>query len=88
MSTLPPLGEALQSLHLLRPHWLWALMLLPPFFDDSEITRPYFKRLRKIRDELIPGGEHSMGMSDDYEDAIEEGAKMVRVGTAICGERG
>ena len=62
-------------------------MILPPFFDDPEATRPYFKRLRDIRDRLIPGGELSMGMSHDFEVAIEEGATMVRVGTAIFGER-
>ena len=62
-------------------------MILPPFFDDPEATRPYFKRLREIRDNLLPGGELSMGMSNDFEVAIEEGATMVRVGTAIFGER-
>lgn len=67
---------------------LIGLMILPPFFDDPEATRPYFKRLRDIRDRLIPGGELSMGMSHDFEVAIEEGATMVRVGTAIFGERG
>jgi len=67
---------------------LKGLMILPPFFDDPEATRPYFKRLREIRDRLIPGGELSMGMSNDFEVAIEEGATMVRVGTAIFGERG
>ena len=65
-----------------------GLMILPPFFDDAEATRPYFKRLREIRDTIIPGGELSMGMSHDFEVAIEEGATIVRVGTAIFGERG
>lgn len=72
-----------------------GLMILPPFFDDPEATRPYFKRLRAIRDELtIKGvfsnraGELSMGMSHDFEVAIEEGATIVRVGTAIFGKRG
>lgn len=65
-----------------------GMMLLPPFFDDPEATRPYFKRLRAIRDNLLPGGELSMGMSHDFEVAIEEGATVVRVGTAIFGERG
>ena len=64
-----------------------GLMILPPFFDDPEATRPYFKRLREIRDKIIPGGELSMGMSHDFEVAIEEGATVVRVGTAIFGER-
>lgn len=64
-----------------------GLMILPPFFDEAEATRPYFKRLRSLRDEMIPGGELSMGMSHDFEVAIEEGATIVRVGTAIFGER-
>jgi len=64
-----------------------GMMLLPPFFDDPEGTRPYFKRLRAIRDNLLPGGELSMGMSHDFEVAIEEGAAVVRVGTARFGAR-
>lgn len=64
-----------------------GLMLLPPYFDDPETTRPYFRRLRAIRDEILPGGELSMGMSHDFEVAIEEGATVVRVGTAIFGAR-
>ena len=66
---------------------LKGLMVLPPFFDDPEATRPYFKKLREIRDRIVPGGELSMGMSHDFEVAIEEGATMVRVGTAIFGQR-
>ena len=69
-------------------------MILPPFFDDPEATRPYFHRLREIRDRLAAKtrsqerrGELSMGMSHDFEVAIEEGATIVRVGTAIFGER-
>lgn len=64
-----------------------GFMILPPYFDDAEKTRPFFKRLREIRDDLLPGGELSMGMSHDFEVGIEEGATMVRVGTAIFGER-
>ena len=66
---------------------LKGLMILPPFYDDAEATRPYFKRLRELRDRLIPGGELSMGMSHDFEVAIEEGGTIVRVGTAVFGER-
>ena len=73
---------------------LTGLMTLPPFFDDPEQSRPFFRRLRELRDELaargaFPGGkgELSMGMTNDFEVAIEEGATMVRVGTAIFGER-
>jgi uncharacterized pyridoxal phosphate-containing UPF0001 family protein len=61
---------------------------LPPFFDEAEATRPIFEKLRKLRDDVIPGGELSMGMSHDFEVAIEEGATIVRVGTAIFGNRG
>lgn len=64
-----------------------GLMILPPYFDDPEETRSYFRHLREIRDKIIPGGELSMGMSHDFETAIEEGATYVRVGTAIFGER-
>lgn len=69
-----------------------GLMTIPPFFDDPEKARPYFKKLRDLRDEAGKKGynlpELSMGMSNDFEAAIEEGATMVRIGTAIFGERG
>lgn len=71
-----------------------GLMLLPPWFDDAEQTRPYFRRTRDLREELRQRGvpaamlrELSMGMSHDFEVAIAEGATMVRVGTAIFGKR-
>jgi PLP dependent protein len=69
-----------------------GLMVLPPHEDDPERTRPYFRRLRELRDEaqarnLIQGSHLSMGMSHDLEAAVEEGATLVRVGTAIFGER-
>jgi pyridoxal phosphate enzyme (YggS family) len=71
-----------------------GLMTMPPFFDDPEAARPYFRELRllaeQIRDATFPGvemAELSMGMSGDFEVAIEEGATLVRVGTAIFGER-
>jgi hypothetical protein len=73
---------------------LRGLMLLPPWFDDPEQARPYFRRLRLLRDRLIEEGiDHarlgdlSMGMSHDFEVAIQEGATLVRVGTAIFGKR-
>ncbi len=72
-----------------------GLMLLPPFTEDPEGTRPYFRRLRDLRDELAGRGvpaamlrELSMGMSHDFEIAVEEGATVIRVGTAIFGARG
>jgi pyridoxal phosphate enzyme (YggS family) len=71
-----------------------GLMTIPPFFDDPEDSRPYFKRLIELRDEIDKEGiegvflkELSMGMSNDFEVAVEEGATMVRVGTAIFGPR-
>lgn len=64
-----------------------GFMIIPPFYEDVERVRPYFKRLREIRDKVLPNGELSMGMSGDFEAAIEEGATLVRVGTAIFGER-
>ena len=71
-----------------------GLMTMPPFFDQPEQTRPYFRRLREILDQLNHSREAarqltqlSMGMSHDFEVAIEEGATMVRVGTAIFGKR-
>lgn len=66
---------------------LVGLMTLPPFFDNPELARPYFARLRALRDKLLPSGALSMGMSNDFEVAIEEGATHVRVGTAIFGDR-
>jgi PLP dependent protein len=73
---------------------LAGLMLLPPWNENQEETRPWFVRLRQLRERLISGGippaslRHlSMGMSHDFEAAIEEGATLVRVGTAIFGQR-
>src|ERR1051325_4846019 len=73
---------------------LIGLMTLPPFFDDPEQSRPFFRRLRELRDELNQRGafgdrtgELSMGMTHDFEVAIEEAATMVRIGTAIFGAR-
>jgi pyridoxal phosphate enzyme (YggS family) len=71
-----------------------GLMCMPPFFHEPERARPLFKALRELRDRLrergLPGiglEELSMGMSGDYEVAVEEGATLVRVGTAIFGSR-
>ena len=69
-----------------------GLMVLPPLTDDPEDARPYFRRLRDLRDQavrenLMVGSELSMGMSHDLEVAVEEGATMVRVGTALFGPR-
>jgi len=71
-----------------------GLMTMPPWFEDPEDARPYFIALRKLREELASKKIHgvsfqelSMGMSGDFEVAIEEGATLVRVGTAIFGPR-
>ena len=71
-----------------------GLMLLPPYAEDLEQVRPWFRRLRELRDTLLaegtPAGELrdlSMGMSHDFEVAIEEGATIVRVGSALFGNR-
>jgi hypothetical protein len=73
---------------------LKGLMTMPPFSDDPEDFRPYFQRLRSLRDRLgqmkIPGismDELSMGMSGDFEVAVEEGETLIRIGTAIFGPR-
>src|SRR5687768_5005333 len=90
-SKLSDLVESVRQCPRLR---LTGLMILPPFFEDPEQVRPFFKRSRELRDEIQAGGhfgdqpgELSMGMSHDFEVAIEEGATIVRVGTAIFGER-
>jgi pyridoxal phosphate enzyme (YggS family) len=68
-----------------------GLMTIPPYFESPEKARPYFRRLKGIRDRAATQGVHlpelSMGMSNDYEIAVEEGATLVRVGSAIFGER-
>ncbi|HEY9073784.1 MAG TPA: YggS family pyridoxal phosphate-dependent enzyme [Desulfobaccales bacterium] len=81
--------EAIKPLPHLR---VTGLMTMPPFLDP-EAVRPYFRALRELRDHLrdssgLPLPELSMGMSGDYEVAVEEGATLVRVGTAIFGSRG
>ena len=71
-----------------------GLMILPPAVADPDAARPYFRELRDVRERLLARGvdasmlqELSMGMSHDFEVAVEEGATMVRVGTAIFGGR-
>ena len=78
----------------LRAARLVGLMVLPPWAENPEEARPWFRRLRELRDRLgadgIPPGrlrELSMGMSHDFEVAVQEGSTMVRIGTAIFGER-
>jgi pyridoxal phosphate enzyme (YggS family) len=84
-----PALEALRGFKSLR---VAGLMTLPPFAEDPEHTRPFFRRLRELRDKALAegsllGSELSMGMSHDLEVAVEEGATLVRVGTALFGPR-
>lgn len=81
---LPELVEFLRRCEHLK---FDGLMIVPPYFEDLEQVRPFFRRLREIRDEICPSGELSMGMSHDFAAAIQEGATVIRVGTAIFGER-
>ena len=91
-SELPVLIEAVKECSTLQ---LIGLMTLPPYFENAELVRPYFVKLRELRDGIRKQGafaddtegELSMGMTHDFEIAIEEGATMVRIGTAIFGER-
>jgi len=75
----------------LRHLSLEGLMTMPPYFDSPEKSRPYYSALRELEERMIKEGipvkELSMGMSNDFEVAIEEGATFVRVGTAIFGPR-
>jgi hypothetical protein len=73
---------------------LRGLMTMPPFYDDPEGARPYFRELRRLAEVIaaenlprVEMNELSMGMSGDFEAAIAEGATLVRVGSAIFGER-
>lgn len=93
---LPELAQFCANLENVRVR---GLMCLPPYNEDSEATRPYFRQLRLMRDDLKqqmkeknwPGEQEceqlSMGMSDDFEVAIEEGATIIRLGTALFGHR-
>jgi pyridoxal phosphate enzyme (YggS family) len=88
-SDLPGLAESVTGFAHLE---LLGLMTIPPFLDDPEQLRPYFSRLRELRDDLarrlnLPLPVLSMGMSHDFEFAIEEGATEIRIGTALFGQR-
>ena len=80
------LSSIVDAVRLTRHLQLEGFMGIPPFFEDVDQVRPYFRRLRsKAGEYSLP--EVSMGMSHDFEVAIEEGATMVRVGSALFGER-
>jgi hypothetical protein len=89
---LEQLINVVRSMENLR---LLGLMTMPPFFDDPDRARPYFSQLRETRDRFYDRGiltkemnELSMGMTGDFEVAIEEGSTLVRIGTALFGPRG
>ena len=93
-----PASDELEQILQGAPRWgnlkIQGLMALPPYAEDPEGSRPYFRQLRNIRDNIaarnlpqIGVAILSMGMSHDFEVAIEEGATCVRVGTAIFGKR-
>ncbi len=88
---LMPIFDAARSLRASR---IVGLMLLPPAVEDPQAARPFFRELRSVRERLLARGvdpafvnELSMGMSHDFEVAVEEGATLVRVGTAVFGGR-
>jgi len=85
------LFELVQAMLQLNHLSLEGLMTMPPYFDDPEMSRPYYEKLRGLREKMVREGipikELSMGMSNDFEIAIEEGATYIRVGTAIFGQR-
>jgi pyridoxal phosphate enzyme (YggS family) len=90
----PELVELLQSAPSLEHLDFRGLMTIPPFSDDLQQARPYFRQLRELRDRILAWNLSkvnievlSMGMSHDFEVAIEEGSSCVRIGTAIFGER-
>lgn len=90
IAALPALAEKIVELPRLE---LAGLMCIPPFLDEAERVRPYFRRLRELREDVVKMvgltlPVLSMGMSHDFEVAIEEGATEVRVGTALFGQRG
>ena len=95
-SGVAPGSDELEQILQSAPQWgnlkIQGLMTVPPYTEDPEGSRPYFRQLHQIRDFIaacdLPGtAVLSMGMSHDFEVAIEEGATCVRVGTAIFGER-
>jgi uncharacterized pyridoxal phosphate-containing UPF0001 family protein len=90
----PELEQIFQAAPRLENLQITGLMTVPPYSDNPELARPFFRRLREIRDSVarrnLPGirmDELSMGMSHDFEVAIEEGSTCVRLGTAIFGSR-
>jgi len=97
-SGLPPDSPEIEAILMQAAQWtnlrVRGLMTVPPYIEDAEGARPYFRKLRELRDRLaarkftsVSLDVLSMGMSHDFEAAIEEGSACVRIGTAIFGER-
>jgi len=91
-AALAEVPALIQHIRLLPNLRLLGLMTMPPFLPDPEAARPFFLALRELRDRLEQNGfgplpELSMGMTGDFEAAVEEGATLVRVGTAVFGPR-
>ncbi len=92
--TVDGLKKALNYISMLNRVKIVGLMTIPPFDDDPENIRPYFVKMRELKDEINSMNlsnfdirDLSMGMSNDYEVAVEEGATILRIGTAIFGRR-
>ncbi len=93
--TIDGLKKALNYISMLNRVKIVGLMTIPPFDEDPEIMRPYFKKMTELKNEINGLGldnfkinDLSMGMSNDYEVAVEEGATIIRIGTALFGRRG
>jgi len=92
--TIDGLKKALNYISMLNRVKVVGLMTIPPYDEDPELMRPYFRRMKELKQEINNMGlqnfiirDLSMGMSNDYEVAIEEGASIVRIGTALFGRR-
>jgi len=92
--TIKGLKKALEYISYLNRVKITGLMTIPPYFEDSENVRPYFKKMKELKQELndmqlsnFDLKELSMGMSDDFEIAVEEGSTLLRIGTALFGRR-
>ncbi|MEN8221645.1 MAG: YggS family pyridoxal phosphate-dependent enzyme [Acidobacteriota bacterium] len=92
--TIDGLKKALNYISMLNRVKIVGLMTIPPFDEDPEIMRPHFRKMNELKDEINGLGldnfdikDLSMGMSNDYEVALEEGATIIRIGTALFGRR-
>ncbi len=77
------LKDALAQMNRMGHLSVEGLMAIVPYRENPEETRPYFRAMKELHQKYLPHGELSMGMSHDYKVAIEEGATMVRIGSAV-----